>query len=743
MTRIGLACFGLISTTVRATSIHDIQGASHISPLNGQSVSAVPGVVTLVQSGSFFMQEPTPDGNDATSEGILVFTSSAPAVSVGDSVTVSGTVTEFRPGGASTKNLTTTEITSPIVNIQSTGNPLPPSVLIGVGGRIPPAQVIEDDATNVETNGVFDPSLDGIDFYESMEGMRVQINDAVAVGPTAQFGATAELYLVGDNGAQAGLRSARGGLMVTATDFNPERITIENATANIPDTKVGDFFNGPITGIMDYNFGSFRVRPTADLPSLTTSSLPKGSTTLTASAMRLTVATLNASNLQPGDPQSKFDGLAATIVSNMASPSIICADEVQDNNGTLNDGEVNANTTLDKLVLAITTAGGPAYSYRQINPVNNSDGGQPGGNGRQVILYEPGIVTFVDRPGGSSTAGNSVVLNGNGEPELAYSPGRVDPSNSAFSNIRKPLAAEFMFRGQKVFLIANHFNSKGSDDPLFGRFQPPVLSSETQRMQCVQVITNFVKTIFAADPSARVVVAGNLNDFEFSNPLNTLKTAPLTNLVERLAANNRYTFTLAGNSESFHHILVSPRLASNSVIEVVHVSSEYGISNRFSDYDPLVALILTAPTNFTQWQSFYFDAQELTNVLVSGFTADPDNDRKANGLEAALGSDPRSSSENAGTVTAAIVGTGAARKLAMFFEMPSVALSDLTLTVEESTSLATNSWTAIATRVGAGAWSGTATVTVTPISADKVQVQVQSPQDISTPRTFLRLKVTR
>ncbi len=52
-----------------------------------------------------------PDADVATSEGIFVFTSSAPSVSVGDSVKVSGTVQEFRPGGSDgLTNLTTTEI---------------------------------------------------------------------------------------------------------------------------------------------------------------------------------------------------------------------------------------------------------------------------------------------------------------------------------------------------------------------------------------------------------------------------------------------------------------------------------------------------------------------------------------------------------------------------------------------------------------------------------------------------------
>ena len=56
-----------------------------------------------------------------------------------------------------------------------------------------------------------------------------------------------------------------------------------------------------------------------------------------------------------------------------------------------------------------------------------------------------------------------------------YNPGRIEPTDAAFTNSRKPLAGEFLFNGRRLFVIANHFNSKGGDDPLFGRFQPPVL----------------------------------------------------------------------------------------------------------------------------------------------------------------------------------------------------------------------------------------------------------------------------
>ena len=98
------------SPTTAAVRIRDIQGAAHLSPLNGTVVAHVPGVVTAKRSNGFHLQDPSPDANDATSEGIFVFTGAAPtvtaignggAVNVGDVLTVSGTVTEFRPGGNS------------------------------------------------------------------------------------------------------------------------------------------------------------------------------------------------------------------------------------------------------------------------------------------------------------------------------------------------------------------------------------------------------------------------------------------------------------------------------------------------------------------------------------------------------------------------------------------------------------------------------------------------------------------
>ena len=72
----------------------------------------------------------------------------------------------------------------------------------------------------------------------------------------------------------------------------------------------------------------------------------------------------------------------------------------------------------------------------------------------------------------------------------------------------------YLYRFVRCLLVVRpHFNSKGGDDPLFGRFQPPVRSSEVQRHQQAAIVRNFVQNILAVNANANVIVAGDLNDF--------------------------------------------------------------------------------------------------------------------------------------------------------------------------------------------------------------------------------------
>ena len=561
--------------------IREIQGAAHISPKNGQAAGGVTGIVTAKSTNGFWMQDPAPDTDDATSEGIFVFTSSPPStVSVGDAVTVSGSVQEFRPGGASNANLTTTELVSPTITVESHGNPLPATIVIGVD-RVPPGTVIEDDASgSVETSGVFDPASDGVDFWESLEGMRLQLNDAQAVGPRNSFG---EIALVT---AGAGIRTTRGGIVIRASDFNPERVIIDDALMATPIANTGDTLSGATIGVLDYDFGNFKLLATS-IGTVISGGIAR-EVTAAPSPGQLAMATFNVENLDPGDGPAQFAALASIIVNNLRSPDLLALEEIQDNNGAVNDSVVDATATLSMLRDAVLAAGGPSYAWRVIDPVDDQDGGEPGGNIRQGFFFRSDRgLSFVDRPGGTSTSSTGVVAGPDG-PQLTASPGRIDPTNAAFTTSRKPLVGEFLYDTQRLFVVANHFNSKGGDQPLFGRFQPPTRGSEVQRKQQAQVVAGFVSQILAVDDDALVAVIGDLNDFEFSEALTILEGAGLTTLIETLPQSERYSYVFDGNSQTLDHMQVSAGLLASLIqFDSVHVNSEF--ADQVSDHDPQAA----------------------------------------------------------------------------------------------------------------------------------------------------------
>ena len=571
-----------------ALRIHEIQGAHHLSPYQGKAVDGVPGVVTARRNNGFWMQDASPDDDAATSEGIFVFTASAPTVSVGTAVTVAGLVVEFRPGGSSTDNLTTTELERVTVTPAGTGSAIAPTV-VGASGRVPPNQVIEDDASgSVETtNGLFDSDQDGIDFYESLEGMKLQVNDAVAVGPTSGFG---EIFVVGDSGASAGVRTNRGGVVISPDDFNPERIQLDDVLADTPDMHVGDRIPGATVGVLSYDFGNFELLPLA-APVAVPGGLAR-ETTQAPSEDELSVATFNVENLDPSDTAT-IPRLARLVVDNLRSPDLIAIEEMQDNNGapppaSRDDGTVAANLSWRTFIDAIVAVGGPRYDYRQIDPLNNQDGGQPGGNIRVGFLFRTDRgLSFVDRGEGNATTPTGV-FRAQGRAHLTISPGRVDPLNPAWTASRKPLAGEFKWNGRTLLAIANHFASKGGDDPLFGRWQPPIRSTEVQRHQQAGVVNGFVDQIMAADKKAHVLVLGDINDFEFSQTTQILEGGELVSLLHGLPKPERYSYVFEGNSQVLDQILVSkPALATLRGFDAVHVNAEF--SDQASDHDPSVA----------------------------------------------------------------------------------------------------------------------------------------------------------
>jgi predicted extracellular nuclease len=576
--------------------VHDIQGSTWVSPQAGNTVTNVPGVVTALRTSSskgFWLQDPSPDADAATSEGIFVFTSSNPTVAVGDSVLVSGKVSDFYPlssgeSTSTTSNLSITELGTPTVTVLSHDNALPAPTSLAPD-TVPDTYAPDLGGTNIESTPIT-PSRSALDFYESIEAMRVQLDDAHVVGPSNSFG---EQYVT--TKPNSATTTYRGGDELLGDNKTPSgRLEVATVDGSALDLDVGDVLTGATIGPIDYSrFGGY-VLEASTLGAVQHNHLARV-TAQPGTRKQLSIATYNVENLAPSDPASKFGALAEGVINNLASPDIVALEEIQDNSGATDDGVVAADVTLTKLTDAIAAAGGPAYQYREIDPVNDQDGGQPGGNIRVAFLFDPTRVSFVDAgPAGvnRSTTGTQVTT-GHGRAALSLSPGRIDPTNPVWMNSRKPLVGNFLFNSKPVIVIANHFNSKGGDQNADGRFQYPQQTSRIQRAGQAQVVHDFVNKILNADDKAQVVVAGDLNDYQFSPPLASLKTGTadgsgpsiLTDLITTLPANQQYTYVFNGISQVLDHILVSPRVAGVRY-QVVHVNSEY--HDQVSDHDPQV-----------------------------------------------------------------------------------------------------------------------------------------------------------
>ena len=334
---------------------HDVQGSSHFSPLNNQSISSLQGIVTQVIDKQYFpkgfyIHSTTEDENIATSEAVFVKSSETPEV--GNVVTVSGDVEERKPDlpdyMSTEYELTTTQVVATTVNVTGETATVPEPIVISED-RMQPTDVIDDDGLES-----FDANDDAIDFYESLEGMRVELPTPTIVSPT-KYG---EVVVTVENSSED--RTQSGGLLLTAEDYNPERIIVDIAEyvddESFPAT-VGDTFDGNVIGVVDYDFSNYQVIATEQIPDLNQSDYEPETTTISNESNKLNVATYNVENFSTDDEGEKADRIAQTIVENMKKPDIIGLVEMQDNDGSADSGTTSADESAQVLIDAIENAG--------------------------------------------------------------------------------------------------------------------------------------------------------------------------------------------------------------------------------------------------------------------------------------------------------------------------------------------------------------------------------------------------
>ncbi|KIV89281.1 hypothetical protein PV10_08859 [Exophiala mesophila] len=587
---------------VTSQSIAEINGNKFLSPYRNQPVSNVTGLVTAIGPSGFWMRSTTPDKDVRTSESIYVYGAlpTNATVATGDIIILDGRVTEYRSSAA---YLFLTEITQPSnIRTLSRAKKVEP-VELGKKDTKPPTEqfssldggdvfALPNNASLISVvNPVLEPGKFGLDFWESLSGELVKIKKPVAASKPNNFGdtwVTGNWKLTSENN--------RGGVTLTSGDGNPEAILIGSpldGSSNPAGTKLGDKLDD-IVGVVTQAFGFYRVLPLTAVVTEKSEkpALPKGVDWKSGgSCKKFTVGVYNVENLAPTSPW--LPDIAGHIVKYLNSPDLLFLQEVQDSNGPTNDDVVSANVTYETLIASIVDQKGVNYNYIDIDPVDDQDGGQPGGNIRTGYLYNPAVIKLKNINPGSAIDANQVLAG----PSLKFNPGRIDPANPAWQASRKPLVAQWETVKDKstLFTVNVHFSSKGGSSSIEGDARPPVNGGVAARIAQANITASFISEILRQDAQANIIAAGDFNEFSIVRPLqNFVAVSGLKDLdeVAKIKPTERYTYLFDMNSQQLDHVYVSPRIAAAKPdYEHVHVNTWVSSADEISDHDPSVARV--------------------------------------------------------------------------------------------------------------------------------------------------------
>ena len=583
-------------------AIHEIQGSGDASPYAGSPVQTR-GIVTGRKTNGFFLQE-RPGFEDAdpnTSEGIFVFTNSAPpaGAAVGNDVQVTGTVQEFIPS-ADVNSPPATEIISPSVSVFSTGNPLPAPIVLS--------------AANTDPSGP-------IDQLEKYEGMRVQVNSLTVVAPTQ--GSISEPNATStSNGVFYGVITGvarpfreRGVEVpdplppgspagVPRFDANPERIRVDSDGIGAPilDVSTGAVLTN-LVGPLDYGFRAYTI----DLdPAVTPGVTPGISAAIPAPAPAADQFTVAAFNLErffdtTDDPGISDVALTNTAFNNRLNKASLAIRNVLRTPDIVAVEEMENLTTLQALATKINN---DAVAAAQPNPlyVARLEEGNDIGGIDVGFLVKSSRVTIIDT---TQFGKDTTYINpNNGQPEILND----RPPLVLRATVNAPSGAPF-----PITVIVNHLRSfSGVDDPTDG---PRV---RAKRAAQAEYLANLIQARQAADPNEHIVSVGDYNAYEFSDgyvdsigtiigdpdPCSevVLCSADLVNpnLVELAPADpaERYSYSFDGNAQILDHEIITQNLSSrfegmvyarNDADFAEIFRNDPNRPERISDHDPAIA----------------------------------------------------------------------------------------------------------------------------------------------------------
>ncbi|MBI4893321.1 MAG: hypothetical protein HY821_22055 [Acidobacteria bacterium] len=584
--------------------ISQIQGPGTASPYAGQRVMTS-GVVTARSSTGFFLQDPVPDDDPATSEGLFVFTSGAPPAlaAVGNVVQVTGLVSEFRRSSAANRP-SVTELTQPSVTMLSSASPLPAPRLI--------------TAEDLKPGG-------GIAQLERFEGMRVQFESITATSPTGgtvnEANATAStngLFYAVITGTARPYREAGipvgdpdpelPSAAIPRFDGNPEMFGVaSNGLAGVPAVEVSTGAEmKQVTGVLHQDYGEYRFTPDSPLR-------PEGGMTVAAAPDRLPdelkIVSWNMERFfdTVNDPAASDAVLSAVAFERRLSKASLAIRELLGAPDVLAVMEMENLSTLEALAARIgmdaVAAGQEDPRYRACLFEGNDVGGIDVG-----FLYSGRVMAEDCR---QLHAGATYTDPGTGKQAVLHDRPPLE--------LRGAVTAEGSDSPYRFTLLANHLRSlSGIDDPSDGNRVRVKRNAQAEDTSALLEERQGENTISVGDYNAfrwndgYVDVMGTLtgNTAPAGEVLVAGRSAlskAYFDLIDGVAPLDGYSYVFGGNAQSLDHVLVNARVGPRvRLYQPAHISADFPETlrsdgsrpERLSDHDPLV-VYLRLPVEIT------------------------------------------------------------------------------------------------------------------------------------------------
>ncbi|TBO27862.1 ExeM/NucH family extracellular endonuclease [Aquabacterium lacunae] len=549
------------------TPIHQIQGPGSTSPLVGQTVTTE-GVVTRLNNNGFYLQALVGDGDEATSDGMFVFTSTAPSVSPGQWLRLSGRVTEFNTGAASnalTLAHTVTQLTSP------TG-----VTVLGSGYSIAPTPI----------------SLPLTGGLERVEGMLVTLAGPLTINQNYFQARYGQLTLSAGGRLETPTNRHRPGTpeaVSMAQQNAARRIVLDDGSTaqNVNPTpytgpqgiaRAGDLL-GAITGVIDYGLATasntgladYRIIPTVPVTHVSGNPRP---TLAPAVGGNVKVGSMNVLNyfttFTNGQTADGKTGQGCTLGTSTSASNC---------RGANNLTEFQRQQA--KIVAALSTLDADAVGLMEIQ-----------NNGNTAVQT---LVNALNAQVGAGTyASIALPAQGTGTDAIRlaiiYKPARLSPKGAPLSdthaiNNRPTLGQAFTTpNGMGFSLVVNHLKSKGCSgasglDADQGDGQG---CFNDTRVQQAQQLRNFVAQLQQQSGSPDVLLVGDFNAYAQEDPIHTLTSNGLVDLVGRFNSFG-YSYVFDGAAGRLDHALATATLASKvSGTREWHINADEGLAHDYN-----------------------------------------------------------------------------------------------------------------------------------------------------------------